>query len=223
MTKAIFTKEWLKTRRYFFICLALALCYAAYLILSMNRVAVGKGVDHIWLIMLMKDNLFVEAMKYLPIIIGVAIGVAQMSPEMSQKRLKLTLHLPYPQTRLVTLMLLTGVAELLVIFLLQIAAIAIYDATFLPHELTSRVILSTLPWYVAGFTAYFFTAAICLEGSTRRRIVIALIGVCSLYAFFIQPAPEAYNAFLPWMVIFAAASILLVFNSIYRFKEGVQD
>lgn len=223
MTKAIFTKEWLKTRRCFFICIAVALCYAAYLILSMNRVSVNKGVDHIWLIMLMKDNLFVEAMKYLPVIIGVAIGVAQMSPEMSQKRLKLTLHLPYPQARLVALMLLTGVVELLVIFSLQITVIGIYDASFLPHELTNRVILSTLPWYVAGFTAYFFTAAICLEGATRRRVLIALIGICSLYALFIQPAPEAYNAFLPWTIIFALASSLLVLNSIYRFKEGIQD
>ncbi|MBR4722069.1 MAG: hypothetical protein IK053_03325, partial [Muribaculaceae bacterium] len=135
MTRAIFIKEWFKTRRCFFICLVLALCFAAYLILSMNRVAVNKGVDHIWLIMLMKDNLFVEAMKYLPVVIAVALAIAQMAPEMTQKRLKLTLHLPYPQTRLVLMMLLTGVVELLVIYLIQLAAIAIYDATFLPHEL----------------------------------------------------------------------------------------
>ena len=223
MTRAIFIKEWFKTRRCFFICLVLALCFAAYLILSMNRVAVNKGVDHIWLIMLMKDNLFVEAMKYLPVVIAVALAIAQMAPEMTQKRLKLTLHLPDPQTRLVLMMLLTGVVELLVIYLIQLAAIAIYDATFLPHELTSRVVLSTLPWYVAGLTAYFVTSAICLEGSTRRKVVLGLLGVCALYPFFVQPAPEAYNCFLPWLVIFAFAMALLAFCSIYRFKEGVQD
>ncbi|MBR5435910.1 MAG: hypothetical protein IK120_03510 [Muribaculaceae bacterium] len=223
MTRAIFIKEWFKTRRCFFICLVLALCFAAYLILSMNRVSVNKGVDHIWLIMLMKDNLFVEAMKYLPVVIAVALAIAQMAPEMTQKRLKLTLHLPYPQTRLVVMMLLTGVVELLVIYLIQLAAIAIYDATFLPHELTSRVVLSTLPWYVAGLTAYFVTSAICLEGSTRRKVVLGLLGVCALYPFFVQPAPEAYNCFLPWLVIFAFAMALLAFCSIYRFKEGVQD
>ena len=107
MEKALLYKEWLKTRRVFFGALVLAIALACYAVLMMNRLIELKGVDHLWLIMLMKDNTFIDIIKYSPAVIGIAVGAAQMVPEMTQKRLKLTLHLPYPQQRLVLLMLVT--------------------------------------------------------------------------------------------------------------------
>lgn len=111
----------------------------------MNRLIELKGIEHLWLIMLLKDNSFVDVIKYTPLAIGIAVGVAQMMPEMSQKRLKLTLHLPYPQIRLVGLMLATGLLELLAIFAAQALMIAVYDSGILPPELVERVVLTTLP------------------------------------------------------------------------------
>ena len=59
-----------------------------------------------------------------------------MAPEMAQKRLKLTLHLPYPSARrLVGLMLPTGLAELLTIYFVQALIIMVYDFRILPSEL----------------------------------------------------------------------------------------
>lgn len=134
MEKALIFKEWVKTRMVFFISLALAVCVALYAVLMMKRLIELKGVDHLWLIMLLKDNSFIDIIKYVPLVIGLALGVAQMAPEMAQKRLKLTLHLPYPQGKLVGLMLLTGLVELLVIFVIQALIIGIYDASVLPSE-----------------------------------------------------------------------------------------
>lgn len=223
MEKALIYKEWLKTRRVFWIALLFAVALAAYALLMMNRLIELKGVDHLWLIMLLKDNTFIDIIKYSPAVIGIALGAAQMVPEMTQKRLKLTLHLPYPQRKLVGLMLLSGLVELIVIYIIQLAILVIYDFTILPHELVWRVALTALPWYFAGFTAYLFVTAISLEGTWRMRVVLALLAVASLMIFFLQPAPEAYNGMAAIIVIFIVLLTLLSFGSVIRFKEGRQD
>lgn len=223
MERAILFKEWIKTRRVFAMALILTLAMTAYVILMMNRLIELKGVDHLWLIMLMKDNSFIEILKYVPVAVGLAVAVAQMVPEMVQKRLKLTLHLPYPQLRMVALMLLTGVLELMVIYAVQILAIWIYDMSILPVELVGRVLLTALPWYMAGFTAYLFATAVCLEGTWYMRTILILLGVAVLFIFFLQPAMEAYNGMICEMLIFMFLLTILSFGSIMRFKEGRQD
>lgn len=207
----------------FFICLAFAVCVTLYAVLMMKRLIELKGVEHLWLIMLLKDNTFIDIIKYVPMVVGLAIGVAQMAPEMAQKRLKLTLHLPYPQMKLVGLMLLTGLMELLVIYLVQGVIIAVFDSTVIPSELVSRIMLTTLPWFFAGFTAYLFVTAICLEGTWRRRVIMALLGIAVLMVYFLQPVPEAYNGMLFLLIVVTLLLSLLSFGSIVRFKEGRQD
>ena len=214
------SKEWLKTRRVFVMSMLTAAAVAVYAVLSMKRLIELKGVDHLWLIMLLKDNMFIDIIKYVPLAVGIATGVAQMVPEVTQKRLKLTLHLPYPQGRLVLLMLLAGIVELIIIYVVQASIIAVYDFTILPAELVSRVMLTTVPWYIAGINAYLFVAAICLEGTWGRRMILALLGVAVLMIYFLQPVPEAYNGLIPGMIIFTAALTLLSFGSVIRFKEG---
>lgn len=223
MEKAIIFKEWIKTRMVFFIALVLALATAGYAMLMVNRLIELKGVEHLWLIMLLKDNTFIDIIKYVPVAVGIAVGVAQMAPEMSQKRLKLTLHLPYPQGRLLALMLATGASELLIIFVLQTAVVAMRYSFLLPAELVWRVMLTSLPWYLAGFAAYFFVTSICLEGTWRRRIIIGLLGVAALMIFFLQPTPEAYNGMSLLLVIVVILLSILSFGSVIRFKEGRQD
>ncbi|MCM1454868.1 MAG: hypothetical protein NC193_10120 [bacterium] len=222
MEKALIYKEWLKTRRALGVSALIAVATAVYAVLMMNRLIELKGVDHLWLIMLMKDNTFIDVIKYIPAVIGIAVGAAQMAPEMSQKRLKLTLHLPYPQLRLIALMLATGLAELIAVFAVQMAIIVVYDFTILPPELVWRVALTALPWYFAGLTAYLMVTAICLEGTWGMRIILGLLGVAVLLIFFLQPAPEAYNAMTLTLIIFTLLLTLLSVGSVIRFKEGRQ-
>ena len=126
MNKAIFFKEWIKTRGLFFITLLVSLCFAGYVMMRINRVITFKGADHLWAILLSRDTVFIELLQYLPLIIGALFASSQFIPEMTQKRLKLTLHLPYPQQRMILLMLLAGVSQISIVFLLQAASLWIY-------------------------------------------------------------------------------------------------
>lgn len=223
MFKALYLKEYLKTRRAFAVCLILGLLFAAYAMLGINRVVATHGADHVWLIMLMKDQLFVDALKYFPPVIGLALGIVQMRPEMQSKRLRLTLHLPVSNNRTVMTMLSVGTLELLLIFGLQLAAVAVYYSGLIAPEMTARVVASMLPWYLAGFTAYFFSCAVCLEGRWGRRIVLSLMGAAFVCMFYFQGTPEAYNGMLAGAFIAVMLTAFLSIGSVDRFKQGLTD
>lgn len=223
MLKAIIYKEWLKTRGVFLIGLLLSVCMAGFEILSMNRVGTVKGVEHIWQIMLMKDNMFVNHLTFIPLAVGVGVGLAQMLPEMVQKRFKLTLHLPYSQNRMVLAMLAVGLAEIVAVSVVTSVIVVVYDMRILAPELVSRVVLTMSPWFVAGVVAYFFTAAVCIEGCRVQKEALSLLGVGVVSWLFAGDAPESYNGVLLLFVVASLLCALLVYRSVYRFKEGLQD
>ena len=53
---AIFYKEWIKTRWYLLLALLVTLGFAGYSMLRINRVASMKGVEHVWEVMLARDD-----------------------------------------------------------------------------------------------------------------------------------------------------------------------
>ena len=166
---AIFYKEWIKTRWYLLLALLVTLGFAGYSMLRINRVASMKGVEHVWEVMLARDTVFVDLLEFIPLLVGILLALVQFVPEMHHKCLKLTLHLPYPQLRMINLMLLYGLVVLLICF-------------------AANYLLMTV--YMQGVLA---------------------------------PAPEAYNAFLPWLAIYTLLTASLSWLSIARFKAGEQD
>ena len=81
MNKAIFFKEWIKTRGLFFITLLVSLCFAGYVMMRINRVITFKGADHLWAILLSRDTVFIELLQYLPLIIGALFASSQFIPD----------------------------------------------------------------------------------------------------------------------------------------------
>lgn len=143
MKKAIFYKEWIKTRRYFPIALTVSVIFIIYALLGVQRVINFRGVAHLWEILLSRDVVFIETLTYIPLLAGLLLAIVQFVPEMQQKRLKLTLHLPYPQNRMLMLMLIAGLSELIVIYLIDYLILYVYLQNILAPELTDRILLTS--------------------------------------------------------------------------------
>ena len=166
-----------------------------YALLQLQRVIGFKGVEHLWEILLSRETVFIELLTYVPLAIGVLLALVQFVPEIQQKRLKLTLHLPYPQRSMIGLMLAAGLVQLGIIFVLNYLTLWAYLQSILAPELVARILLTSLPWYLCGITGYLFAAWICLEPTWRRRIIDLLIAVGVVRIFFLSSVPEAYNCF----------------------------
>lgn len=223
MKKAIFYKEWIKTRRYFPAALIVSLAFILYALLRLQRVINFKGVAHLWEILLSRDVVFIEILTYLPMITGLLLAIVQFVPEMQQKRLKLTLHLPYSHTRMLLWMLCAGLSGLFIVDLLNYAVLYAYLQSILAPELIQRILLTTLPWYICGITTYLLTAWICLEPTWKRRIINAFISCGIIRIFYLSDVPQAYDRFIWILLLFTAATLLLPQLSVTRFKAGKQD
>ncbi|MDD6210608.1 MAG: hypothetical protein PUB21_08400 [Bacteroidales bacterium] len=223
MYKAIFYKEWIKTKYYFILSTLLSWCFVGYSLLRINRVVEIKGAGHLWQVMLERNVIFIDFLTYLPLIIGMLFALVQFIPEMQQKRLKLTLHLPFPQFRIISVMLLFGLTSLFIIFSTNLIILSCFLGNLLAKELLFHVLLSAMPWYLAGITVYILAAWICLEPTWKRRILNALVAAGIIRIFFLSPTPEAYNRILPVFIVYTVLILLFPMLSVYRFKTGEQD
>ena len=223
MIKAIFYKEWIKMRWFCLVAALFLAGFTAYALLRVQRVITFKGAAHIWEVMLEKEVVFIDILQYLPVLLGVLLALVQFIPEMTHKRLKLTLHLPFPQRKMILLMMGVGLAALAVLSAVQAFVLWCYFHTLLAPELVSRILLTSLPWYLAGLALYPLAAWVCLEPTWRRRVadILVAVGVCRL--FFLSETPPAYDGMLPWLLALLLCVLFFPLLSVYRFKQGCQD
>ena len=223
MIKAIFYKEWIKMRWFCLVAALFLAGFTAYALLRVQRVITFKGAAHIWEVMLEKEVVFIDILQYLPVLLGVLLALVQFIPEMTHKRLKLTLHLPFPQRKMILLMMGVGLAALAVLSAVQAFVLWCYFQTLLAPELVSRILLTSLPWYLAGLALYPLAAWVCLEPTWRRRVadILVAVGVCRL--FFLSETPQAYDGMLPWLLALLLCVLFFPLLSVYRFKQGCQD
>ena len=223
MIKAIFYKEWIKMSWFCLVAALFLAGFTAYALLRVQRVITFKGAAHIWEVMLEKEVVFIDILQYLPVLLGVLLALVQFIPEMTHKRLKLTLHLPFPQRKMILLMMGVGLAALAVLSAVQAFVLWCYFHTLLAPELVSRILLTSLPWYLAGLALYPLAAWVCLEPTWRRRVadILVAVGVCRL--FFLSETPQAYDGMLPWLLALLLCVLFFPLLSVYRFKQGCQD
>ena len=219
----MFYKEFIKTRWAALCILLLSNGFAAYVLLRLYRAAGMMGAGHIWAVMLEHDEpFFAGILEYVPLVAGLVLACVQFFPEMYHKCLKLTLHLPCSHLRMMFQMLGYGLGVLLVSFGLNYLIMWLGMRSILPPELYSRMLLVALPWYLAGLVAYLMCAWTILEGAWSRRLLNLIMMVLCLKVFFMSNIPGAYLPFLPWLVVFVLACLLLPWISIDRFKHGIE-
>ena len=145
MLRAIFYKEWLKTRWYYLVAVLLSLGFVGYVLLNFFRAAGLKGIAHLWEVMLLRDAVFVDLLQFVPLVVGLLFAVVQFVPEMQRKCLKLTLHLPCPELRMIGAMLLYGGLLLGVLFAVSLGVLFVAFRAVLAPELVRHILLTAAP------------------------------------------------------------------------------
>ena len=222
LNSPLFYKEWIKSRWALLIILLIFAGVLAYSFISVSTSLRLIGAGLVWENIVQKGITCFDYAKFLPLLAGVLLAVVQYAPEMINKRLKLTLHLPLPEYKIMLAMLTFGVFSLAVIFLASYFAIAIGLSSYFPAEIVHWNLAAVAPWLWGGIAAYLLSVWVCLEPVWRQRVFDALIA-CGLVAlFYFSAIPGAYAPFLPCLLILVALSVSFSFYSLIRFKDGEQ-
>ncbi|MDR0544331.1 MAG: hypothetical protein LBG30_03165 [Odoribacteraceae bacterium] len=223
MIRAICYKEWIKTRRAFLLSAILLAAYVAYALAHTGSLFRVNGAVAAWGTTILKETfLLPSALRWIPLATALVIGLAQFVPELAERRLKLTLHLPLPETRVLSIMLLHGLALLLALHLATTLLLWLVLARYYPAEILLDLGWRALPWFAAALPGYLFAAWACIEPSWIRRVTNALAAAGALSACYLDAPAGSYLTFLPCLALLVAAAFCAPFQAAARFKEGIQ-
>ena len=218
--KHLLYKEWIKTRWYAAVGLAGSLILSVYACIDAVSTFHEMGGAFFYSTLLTGNIALMTQLKYLPLAIALLIGLPQFLPEITNKRIRLTLHLPVGSTAVVYTMVLYGLAvfccTLLPALLITTATLA---ASF-PAEVVVATLQTLLPWLLGGMTAYFFTAMIAFEPVWKFRFGYILIAYLTLRFFYLgYGVGNAVTAYPLLLVITLVSSLAVIYTS-HRFNKG---
>ena len=219
--KALSYKEWIKTRKAIVFLFLLAIAVLAYVFIDVTHSIRLEESVNVWYGYLYMGKKLPIVMMVYPILAGLALALVQFVPEMVDKRLKLTLHLPANETSIVAAMLMYGYVLLLGLFALIVIALVVGMNSLFSFEINQLMLSQFLPWLVSGLVAYGFTAWICFEPQWKQRVLNLIIAVGLLSVLFVSQNSDVYLHFGLGMLVLLVASFTFPFYSAMRFKHGV--
>ncbi len=220
MIQSIYYKEWYKSRWTLLIILLAFTGVILYSFINISQNLRVQGINNVWDLIVQKGIYYFTPIKYLPLLAGVLLAISQYTPEMINKRLKLTLHLPLHESKIMMSMLFYGILNLILLFTMVYTAIFWGTRLYFPSEVAFWNTEVILPWLLGGIAAYLLTSWICIEPVWKQRIMNSIITILILALFYFDAIPGAYSPSLIYLTIITILSISFSFFSLIRFKDG---
>ena len=216
--KALSYKEWIKTRKVIGVLFTATIAVLAYSFIEVTHsIRLDEAVNE-WYAFLFMDKSLPLITMILPLISGLALALVQFVPEMVNKRLKLTLHLPADETSIISSMLMYGYLVLVLMFALTIIVYVCGMSFIFPYEATYMMIARLTPSFVSGLAVYGFTAWVCFEPQWKQRVLNLLIAVGLISVLFVSQQSGVYLHFGLGLIVIFIASFAFPFFSVLRFN-----
>ncbi len=220
MIKAVLFKEWLKMKWAFWGLLILWLVVVLYVYIDIVHQLKFYEASIIWYNIVTLGLSYYSIIFYLPVLSGLILGIAQFVPEITEKRLKLTLHLPIKENRILFSMISIGGSMLLVLYLVSIFGLIFVSSMFYASQITVSMLITIAPWYFAGIVIYFSSAMIILEPIWLRKILYLPVALGFTNLLLEEGWFNMYEKSLITFLVLTLFFILSVLITGFRFKRG---
>lgn len=217
---ALLYKEWIKLRPYWFLLLAGNICFSAYLFLDVRHQFHIEHAEMLYYQANRVGRLFYGDLRYIPLLTGAALAIAQLAPEITKGRLRLSLHLPIGVVSLVLAHIVIGLIALGVILILDLAALAVTVGTFFPAAYVSSAVATALPWMLAGLVGYLGGALVLLEPVRRFQVTYLILTAAIVWMCHLSTRYEAYDRAIGGLAVVVALMVPPILLSAARFRDG---
>ena len=222
MVKALFYKEWLKTRWAFLIISVVFIIDIIKIALNISYGIRFMDANSYWYSITILGSILYHDLNYLPVLAGIVIGAFQFTPEISADRLKLTLHLPMNENGILLSMVSNGLLALIITFSLTYLLLISVVLYFFPLQILQSVIITTLPWFLAGFAGYLATCMIFLEPTWLKRVLLILFSAGYLDMLLSNTIYNQYAHSIWIFILITLLFITAIFYPALRFRKGVR-
>jgi len=226
MIKSLVYKEWLKVRWSYIGLVLLNMIVVINICVSLFNAFKFYKANQIYDGVMSWGYVFYIDLMYIPLATGILLGVVQFFPEINSSRLKLTLHLPMRESKSLLTMQWYGLSLLIAIFIADAVIISILALTYFPSEVVGSFIIMSLPWFLAGFTAYIFISLVFVEPTWSRRIMLAVAGVGFVSLFFgnigSMGVETLFSKSYMYFIIICFILTPIILLSGYNYKKGIR-
>ncbi len=220
MFQSVIFKEWLKIRWFLIILSLIGIMAAGNVFLKVQHNIAFNEATKYWYLILFQNHQYFSNLKFVPLFIGLTIAAAQYIPEIVNRRIKLTFHLPINENKILIMMLGFGTISLLAIYAIMIFIFTGLSNHFFAKEIVQAATISVTPWFLAGFGAYFLAALIILEAIWKYRIAYFITTCAFVLLYFENSVAGGYGPVnLKMAVLTLLISVSLLFSA-YRFRKG---
>ncbi len=210
---AIFYKEAIKTKSMMLLLFTANMLYMTWNFIALRRLFMQDHSEVVWYRTVNLGQIPYDGMIFMPFVTAIIYGVFQFLQEMRDGRIRIALHAPYDSCLVVLLHALFGLCFLLVLFACNGVFLYLSMVHYYPPEVGLSALLTTAPWFIAGFYAYLGVAFVLLEPQPKRKFLAALtcFGLCIplfLYkntGFYVNVLPF-FMALIPCMFYSIALS-----------------
>lgn len=223
MIRHLFYKEWLKTRWAFFASLAVGAAVIFYIFtMAENRMTMLGTKEY--MLSVLYDNpprIYYSWLQYIPLLGAVCIGLAQYVPEIKNRRIRLTMHLPVDNLKLISSMALFGLMLITILNVLLFGFFEYENHACFPAEITGPVTATAVNWFIASYLAYNYIGMTAMEPNGYRRLIYAVTGIILLTLYYNGVDFHGANSGSTWfLAVIALLSCPLVLFSTNRLNKG---
>lgn len=221
MYKALFYKEWIKLKAALFLLITTTLI--TYFVFYINLKTIIKIQDAytIWYFASVKGTIFYDIVKYLIPVSGFIIGIAQFFPETIQRKLRLLFHLPIDHNKSLGFMAFIGCLFLFLLILLNYFLLFLILKIYFPIVILQSAFITSLPWFISGFAAYFGIILVSIEPSIKGRLIYGFQTFFLILIYFKGNFPNMYEKSLIYYFVLIFIFIFTIFYPAFRFKRGL--
>jgi hypothetical protein len=217
---SIIFKEWIKIRWALVAFMVLGIIALLMMLLRIRHDILFVDAANYWYSFLFRGAPYYTLLKFIPLVAGLGIAVAQYFPETVSRRIKLTFHLPVRENEILIKMHLFGSGCLVAVFIILILIFIFGSSLFFPTDIIIPSFISILPWFLGGLFTYFMTALVLLEPIWLYRGLFTIMGGGCVSFFYFNAVIGGYKPALLGLTVLTLLSSVVVLFSGYRFRKG---
>ncbi len=175
--------------------------------------------EMIWYEAIHLHNIFFRDIMFFPLATGLVLAAAQFVPEISRRRMRISLHLPLHRDLLMLFSVVTGLFFFLTVA--GISALLIYFTmrTWFPYEVSMTVLTTMGPWILAGILGYLGSTAVLLEPLISRKVFLATVFSVPISVMYMGIGYGWLSPAMPYLIWLFPLFLLSVFESGQRFQQ----
>lgn len=161
-------------------------------------------MDHaeiVWYRSIELGHIYYGILRYVPTVTGLTLAVMQFLPEMRDERLRLSLHLPVRAHNIILSHLLVGSLLLGALMALTALGLIIVSCLYFPVEIIKISLMTSAPWFLAGWCGYLGAALALLEPNLKLRLFNLLLTAGLLGPLLAKALPGAYASAFPALML----------------------